>query len=185
MLSRHSLSPDRLPVVALAEHLATLTGRAGTFVVPTLLSLSRLTQYGPCEHYGLAAQFVFNQLLGEVGPYRDELQPYVGHEGRLRQVEGVLLAGVMGPDRDAASVILQPAAAGRLALPRYCGADKWLFHWFVSRFATALIRCHLIFSQNCDQLIAEVIDHVFLQVRSRIEWNNKIQSGVFIDFGFT
>lgn len=74
------------------------------------------------------------------------MQHHVGHEGRLRQAEGVLLAGVMGPDRDTARVILQPAAVGLLALPRYCGAGKWLLRWFVSRFAAVLIRCHPIFS---------------------------------------
>lgn len=118
VLSRHSLSPAPLPVDALTEHLAALTGRAGILVAPTLLTLPRLIDYSPCEHYGLAAQFAFNQLLGEAGPYPNELRHYVGHEGYLRQAEGLLLAGVMGPDRDTASVVLHPTAEGLLDLAR-------------------------------------------------------------------
>ena len=113
LLSRHPLSPGQLPVDALTEHLVALTGQANTFVVPTLLDLSRVLEYHPSAHYGLATQIAFNQLLGEDGPYPGELYYHAGGAGRLRQ-----MAGVLGPDRAAASVTLQPSAATLQALAR-------------------------------------------------------------------
>nr|WP_294865290.1 hypothetical protein [uncultured Pseudogulbenkiania sp.] len=118
VLSRHSLSPQPLPVDALTEHLVAMTGQANTFVVPTLLDLSRVLAYHPSAHYGLAAQIAFNQLLGEDGPYPGELDYYVGGEGRLRQAAGLLMAGVLGPDRAAAGLTLHPTAETLQALAR-------------------------------------------------------------------